>query len=237
MTDKKLLNKNQTELRRVLEHAQAYPDAIQQFPNQHATLHSKEVSNSNLPSYEDEILDNITELQFRRIPDKCEHSIAWCIWHITRIEDAAMNLVVAGLPQVFNESNWQKKINTEFIDTGNNMSEEEIMRLSSQIDFQAMREYRMEVGQRTREIAAELTTDRLKEKTQSDRLLRVLNERAVRPEASGVVEYWSRRDIAGMLLMPASRHILVHLNEAAQLKNHKYSSVTERKSFLTQINR
>jgi hypothetical protein len=37
--------------------------------------------------------------------------------------------------------------------------------------------------------------------------------------ATGIKEYWGKRDIAGLLLMPASRHILVHLNEALTLKH------------------
>ena len=33
-----------------------------------------------------------------------------------------------------------------------------------------------------------------------------------------LVEYWSTRTIAGLLLMPATRHPLVHLNEAMRIK-------------------
>lgn len=34
-------------------------------------------------------------------------------------------------------------------------------------------------------------------------------------QARFVTDYWSRRTIAGLLLMPATRHNFVHLNEAA----------------------
>jgi hypothetical protein len=32
-----------------------------------------------------------------------------------------------------------------------------------------------------------------------------------------VVDYWSRRDVAGLLLMPPTRHTIVHWNEARKI--------------------
>lgn len=37
-------------------------------------------------------------------------------------------------------------------------------------------------------------------------------------QSRGLIDYRGRRTIAGLLLMPASRHLLVRLNEALQLK-------------------
>jgi hypothetical protein len=38
---------------------------------------------------------------------------------------------------------------------------------------------------------------------------------AIDEQARFVTDYWSRRTIAGLLLLPATRHNFVHLNEAA----------------------
>jgi hypothetical protein len=46
----------------------------------------------------------------------------------------------------------------------------------------------------------------------------LFHQGAVLPEAAGLADYWSRRTIAGLLLMPASRHLLVHLKEALEIK-------------------
>lgn len=46
-----------------------------------------------------------------------------------------MNLLVAGDGQVFNRGNWQKKINSKIIDTGNAMSEDEIIEFSKDINM------------------------------------------------------------------------------------------------------
>ncbi|NIS79815.1 MAG: hypothetical protein GTO14_06325 [Anaerolineales bacterium] len=50
------------------------------------------------------------------------------------------------------------------------------------------------------------------------RLQQVLFEGAVVEAAQGLIDYWSRRNIAGLLLMPATRHNFVHLNEAQRIK-------------------
>ena len=45
-------------------------------------------------SFEDAVLDDMTEERIRRVPRNCEHSVAWIIWHIARCEDITMNLLV-----------------------------------------------------------------------------------------------------------------------------------------------
>jgi len=61
----------------------------------------------------------------------------------------------------------------------------------------------------------------LKQKVDPIRLQQALDEGAVVEAARGIVDYWSRRTIAGLLLMPATRHSLVHLNEALRLKGRR----------------
>jgi hypothetical protein len=45
-----------------------------------------------------------------------------------------------------------------------------------------------------------------------------MNEGALLPEADVLVEYWSRKKAYQLLLMPPTRHLMVHLNEAQKLK-------------------
>ena len=49
-----------------------------------------------------------------------------------------------------------------------------------------------------------------------------MDEGAVDEIASWLIDYWSKRNIAELLLMPATRHNLVHLNKCLRLK-HKRS--------------
>jgi hypothetical protein len=101
------------------------------------------------------------------------------------------------------------------------MNEEELAQLSATIDIQAVRAYRVAVGRRTRVIVQQLEPEELKHKVGPIRVQQVMDEGAVIEAARGIVDYWSKRDIAGLLLMPATRHNLVHLNEALGLKQRR----------------
>jgi hypothetical protein len=188
------------------------------FLQQHGLLHSKQVDKSTPWSYEDEILDGLTENQWRVIPNNGEHSIAWCIWHMARIEDITMNMLLAGEDQLFHRGGWHARMKTAAQDTGNAMSVDMIRELSETVDVKALRKYRIAVGRRTWDIIKEITPVLLKQKVDAGRLKNALAVGAVEHGAHWLVEYWGGLTLAGLLLMPPTRHLLVHLNEAAKLK-------------------
>jgi hypothetical protein len=49
-------------------------------------------------------------------------------------------------------------------------------------------------------------------------LKRVMDEGVVSQSAKGLIDYWSRRTIAGLLLMSPTRHDFTQLNQACRLK-------------------
>jgi hypothetical protein len=218
---RKSLNKRQTELRRVMTSFEQHDLAIRLFLSQHAMLHSARMAQTGAWSFEDEILDDMAGEQIRRIPNNCEHSVAWALWHIARIEDVTMNLLLAGSPQVLDQENWLGKMHITLRDTGNEMDAQGMADLSAVIDVEALRAYRVAVGRRTREIVTPLRAEELRQKVDPSRVQRVWDEGAVVEAASGIVDYWSKRNVAGLLLMPATRHNLVHLNEALRLKQRR----------------
>jgi hypothetical protein len=217
---RKLCLKRQTELRRVLSSGQ-HEDAIETFLSQHVTLHSARVAETGPWSFEDAVLDDMTEEQIRRVPRNCEHSVAWIIRHIARCEDITMNLLVAGSPQVLNQGDWLERTKSPIRHTGNEMDELGIADFSTAVDIEPLRAYRVAVGRRTREIVQQLGPEDMKRKVDPARLQRVWDEGAVVEEASGIVDCWGKRNVAGLLLMPASRHLIIHLNEAPKLKRRR----------------
>ncbi|MBN1815567.1 MAG: DinB family protein [Anaerolineae bacterium] len=221
MDYRKLCLNRQTELRRLLSSSERHDEAIQLFLSQHAMLHSAKMAQTEPWSFEDEVLDGMTEEQIRRIPRNCEHSVAWLIWHIARCEDITMNLLVAGSPQVLNQDGWLERIKTPVGHTGNEMDKAGVARFSTSIDIGALRAYRVAVGRRTREIVKRLGPEDLKRKVDPARLQRVWDEGAVVEAASYITDYWGKRNVAGLLLMPATRHHIVHLNEALKLKRRR----------------
>jgi hypothetical protein len=184
----------------------------------HAWLHAREMAQSEEWSYQDSVLAEVTPATMRQVPQKECHSIAWLLWHLTRCEDITMNLLVAQSDQVLLSGNWPEKLNIPWRDTGNAMNPEEIAHFSQTIDLDALLAYRMAVGRRTREIISHVTVDTVHQKVKAAGIQRIFNEGAVVEAARGVAEYWSKRDHAGLFLMPASRHILTHLKEAQEIR-------------------
>jgi hypothetical protein len=215
--NQKQWNLNQQKLRRALG-SRNHKTAIHLFLSQHAMVHSAKMARTNLWSYEDEIFENAAEDIIRRIPPGGEHSIAWILLHIARIEDMTMNILVAGTLQLFSSDHWEKKLKISILHSANKMSDANIADLSAQIDMDALRAYRLAVGRRTREIVQKLKPEDFKQKVASSRIQKILDAKAVSEGAIEIVNYWSKRTIAGLLLMPPTRHNFLHLNEASRIK-------------------
>jgi len=211
-------NRQQKLLQRALSHPDEHPEAIELFLSQHAQVHSARMAQYDQWSFEDEVWHGLSEQSLRSIPPGGEHSIAWIIWHLARIEDVTMNLLVAGSDQLLQREGWLERMQTNVPDTGNAMSAALVVQLSSMIDLNALRSYRVAVGRRTREVVSQLTPYELKQKVDPVRLHQVSITGSVVDAARDVLDYWGSRTIAGLLLMPPTRHCFLHLNEALRIK-------------------
>ncbi len=100
---RKELNPRHKALRDALKYPEQTGRAIPLFLTLHGILHAASVAPDTPWSYEDLLLDDLTEEQYRLIPDGEEHSLVWIIWHLSRIEDVTMNLLVAERDQIFHK--------------------------------------------------------------------------------------------------------------------------------------
>jgi hypothetical protein len=216
--ERKLWNEQQKVLRRALNSGEDYPAARQLFFQQHAMLHRTEMAGTGLWSYEDQIWQGLSEADARRIPPGADHSIAWIIWHITRIEDVTMNMLVAGGAQVMLGGSWHEQMGVIARDTGNGMLAQAVAQLSETINLEALRAYRLLVGRQTRAVVQRLSPPELTQIVTAARLQQLVREGAVLPAAQEVLAYWGGLTIAGLLLMPPTRHSFIHLNEAMKLR-------------------
>jgi hypothetical protein len=216
--NRKLWNQQQQALRTALGQPRGHQRAIKLFLSQHAMMHTAKMSEAGLWSMEDEIWDGLTEPAARSIPAEFGHSIVWCFWHLTRIEDVTMNMLLAGTPQLFLRDSWIEQLKIPYRDTGNGMDSVDVAKLSASIDIAALLAYRLSVGQRTREIVMNISREALKDKVDPARLRRVTIEGAVTEAGREVIEYWGGLTGAGLLLMPPTRHSLLHLNECLRIK-------------------
>jgi hypothetical protein len=211
-------NKQQQILKSALAHPEEHPEWLRLFLSQHAQVHAGEMSGAGDWSFEDEVLEGLDEYSIRKIPEGAEHSIAWILFHLARIEDVTMNMLVAGSEQLIKRQGWLVKMSAPIDDTANAMNMEKVALLSGAIEVPALRAYRLAVGQCTRQIVSQLTPGELNIKVNPARLEKVKSEGAVVTEAPEVLEYWGKKTIAGLLLMPATRHCILHLNEALRIR-------------------
>ena len=145
---------------------------LETFLSHHAAVHTAKLVPGKHWSFQDEVLDELTEAQMRFIPKGREHSVVWMLWHITRIEDVTQNILLANSSQVFSSGNWQAKLRVDFVNVGNEMTSAESAALSETIDVKALLAYRLAVGKRTRAIVCRLDLARLFECPAPDRVKR-----------------------------------------------------------------
>ncbi len=189
----------------------------------HSMVHSSTMSGIDEKTFEDELWDGINDDMFRIYQNEKGRTVAYGMWHASRIEDITMNLLVSESEQVFNKEDWQRKINSKIIDTGNSLNREEILQFSKSIDMKELINYRIAVGRRTRELINELSEGDMKRKFEKSKLQKIVAEGAVLDvEASNwLIDFWGKKNVAGIILMPVTRHNMVHINESLKAKRKK----------------
>lgn len=212
-------NPLQAKLRELLDQKESFLEAKELVLRMHGLLHTRDVSGQSEPTLMDEVWEGLSDFAFCTMPTAADVTVAWNIWHITRIEDLTCNLLMADENQVLDES-WLTKLHTNVRDTGNAMTDKEILFFSGEVDKQALRDYRDAVGRRVREVIADLKPDDLKRKFSKRQVDRILEEGGVtaHPESVWLLDFWGKKNVAGILLMPITRHQMGHLNDCVKLK-------------------
>ncbi|MCM1991529.1 DinB family protein [Oceanirhabdus seepicola] len=217
---RELWNLNQKKLREIILKKGRFNEAIKLCLEQHRMVHAYKMSQSKDKTFDDLLWEDLDEEIFRTITNKKGRTIAYGMWHSARIEDITMSILVADSQQVINSDNWLERINSKICDTGNAMTSEEILDFSKEINMKALREYKIAVGRRTQEIIKNLKSEDMKRKTSKEGLKRVLQEGAVLDVegANWLIDFWGKKNVAGLILMPGTRHHIVHINESLEAK-------------------
>ena len=214
-------NTRQSLLRKMLSKQEQFSEAVKLCLEMHSLVHTSEMSKAGFSTYEDLLWDGLTEDLFRIQPENRNTTIAWNLWHLTRIEDITVNILIADDSQVINNG-WLKKMNTAVLDTGNAMTRKEIENLSSEINMKELRNYRIAVGRKTQKIISCLKAGDLKRKMTLPQLNRITDEGGVLQAEGSIwlINFWGRKTVSGILLMPVTRHQVVHLNDALKIKKN-----------------
>lgn len=184
----------------------------------HAKLHPSVVSDTDRNEV-DNLLCDLKQNEYAVMPTRKDETIAWVLWHIARIEDLTMNILVAREEQVFNQD-WRERLNSRITDTGNALTDDEIMELSRTINTEQLICYRNAVAHKTRDIIRSLSAADLKRRVRQDDIDKILSVGGVTQQENSIwlLDFWGKKDVAGILLMPPARHVMLHLNDCCKWK-------------------
>ena len=214
-------NPKQARLRSIIKKEGDFQEAMDICLSLHSIVHMPEVSENGEYSFLEEVLTDVSDDGFKNYSLSYKgRTMAYNIWHITRIEDICANILIAGGEQVINTDNWLKKTGSIITDTGNALTAEEIAEFSQAVNKEELLNYRAVVGKKTREIIRNLTYKDMKRKMDEDALQRILDEKSVseKEEAVWLVEFWGKKTVAGLLLLPITRHHVMHINDCLKIK-------------------
>ena len=212
-------NPKQTLLKDIILKKERFPDTKKLLLTMHSLVHASPVYGTQPVTYMDEIWDGLTDTAFRTMPTIKDATVAWNIWHITRIEDLTVNILIQDSSQVLDD-HWLSKLGTRVTDTANAMTDDEIIRFSSEINTNALYEYRNAVGMQTKTVIENIGFDDLKRRFSPNQLTRIHDEGGVLDHKDSVwlLDFWGRKNVAGIFRMPVTRHQIVHLNDCFKLK-------------------
>lgn len=152
-------------------------------------------------------------------------TIAYSIWHIFRIEDIVAHTLIGENDQVFFSGNYQERIHSPIITTGNELVKGQIADFSKQLNLKELYSYIYEVKDSTEKIIKGLSYEELKkkrfeEKKESIKSLNVVSEDE---NAIWLIDYWCGKDMRGLIQMPFSRHWIMHIEASLRIKNRLQS--------------
>lgn len=208
----------QAELRKALSSAAHFTTGMALFMEQYAVMHTAGLSGGRFWSLHDEALAGLSEAHFRHCPHPEINSIAWLVWHSTRIEDMTMNYLVLEQPQVLLASDWTPRLGVALRDCGAGMAEAEVRAFSAQVSLEGLTAYRCAVGAQIYAGVQRLQAAQLKEIVPTERVHALCAEGSISEKAGWLAEFYTHRSKGFFLTRTATSHNFLHLNQAARLR-------------------
>ena len=148
-------------------------------------------------------------------------TIAYSIWHIFRIEDIVAHSLIQGNEEIFSIAEYQKRINSPIITTGNELQEQQIVDFSKKIDIDQLYQYIEQVQESTESLLKSFTFRDMKRKFGEEDKSRLYSLQVVSSDekANWLIDYWCGKDIRGLIQMPFSRHWIMHVEASLRIES------------------
>lgn len=164
--------------------------------------------------------DSFNKMPYANADGYHSKTIAYSIWHIFRIEDIVAHSLINNDEQIFFSGDYQRRINSPIVTTGNELSGSDIAEFSKKLVISELYKYITDVKNSTEAILSGLEYTDLKKKITPDKkeYLRSLNVVSSDEKAAWLIDYWCGKDIRGLVKMPFSRHWIMHIEACLRIK-------------------
>lgn len=173
-------------------------------------------------SFRDELSRNdFNAIPFINAEGYHSKTIAYSLWHIFRIEDIVAHTLINCDEQIFFSGNYQRRINSPIITTGNELVKNDISDFSKELDINELYSYISEVKESTEAILRGLPYEMLKQKVPAERreILQKINVVSSDENAVWLIDYWCGKDVRGLIQMPFSRHWIMHIEASLRIRD------------------
>jgi hypothetical protein len=214
----KLFSENQNKWKALICKNETFAEGKKLLLKNHCLVHDKKVYGTNDETIYDALWENLKP-ETCKIVTKQGTSVIWNIWHITRIEDLISNLLIGNKETIFNKE-IQSRLNIKIKDVGNSMTNPEIELLNNSMNIKALKDYRIKVGKSTKKILESLDFIDLKIKVTPEQIKKITQNGGVvnDPKSLWLLDFWGRKNIFGLLIMPITRHHIFHLSNSFVIK-------------------
>jgi hypothetical protein len=160
------------------------------------------------------IWESVPHDLMRQRPHPQINSIAWILWHLTRVEDSGLNRFVVDGEQVLDGEPWMERMRLPWRHNGGEISFAEVDELSQRVDLPALQAYSQAVQRRTRSIVGQLALNDLDAVMEEDRLRKILvDEGLAYTQAEGYIQNYLGWSKGKCLMSFGLTHPYQHLGE------------------------
>ena len=165
--------------------------------------------------------DDFTRMPFPNANGYHSKTIAYSIWHIFRIEDIVVHTLIQGDEEIFSIAEYQKRINSPIITTGNELQGQQIVAFSKNIDINQLYQYIEQVQESTDTLLKSFIFRDMKRKFGEEDKNRLYSLQVVSSDeqANWLIDYWCGKDIRGLIQMPFSRHWIMHVEASLRIES------------------
>ena len=118
-------------------------------------------------------LKNKIDNLFKELKDSKNENIIWNLWHIMRIEDLIVNILICEKESILNEK-LKNELNISITDTGNSLTKEEIKKFAKNINIKKLKYYSDKISKNTINLIKRLKAEDIKRKINKINLEKII---------------------------------------------------------------